>query len=153
MAIKTLQFYGMGYAEEGFASIVVTLNGSTVYTGNVTSKSILDFNRHAGVQEILFTIDVDESMYGTFPMTIQVTNGTQVDVERILVNTSSNPLTFLSVAPTQDPRTDVMLDGIPQSKGGIADTFPASATWAWGIPNASTLSHNFIIEEIIEETP
>lgn len=153
MATKTLQFYGMGYAEEGSASIVVTLNGTTVYSGNIVSKSMtLDFNRQADLQEILFTIDIDESTFGTFPMTVQVTSGTQVDVERILVNIPSNPLVFVPVSPNQDPRTNVTLDGVAQSKGGIEDMFPASATWSWGIPNGSTLGHDFTIEEIIGET-
>jgi hypothetical protein len=142
MATKNLKFWGTGYYAddtENVASIVATLNGTVIYTGTVPSKNITDFNRAATAQQVLFSVDVDENMVGDFPMAVQCTGGDSVDVQQVFM------LDVLPASPIADCRSNVALDGVPQSRGPNADAFPVDGTWSYQIPNGSTLTHTLTI--------
>jgi len=142
MATRNLTFWGTGYYAddtENVASIIVTFNGTVVYTGPVPSKNIDNFDRTAAVQQLLFSIDIDETIYGEVPMSVQCTGGDSVDVQQIRFDN------ILPVNPDFDGRTNVFLDGEPQTKGPDASLFPASGNWSYQIPNGSTLTHTLNI--------
>lgn len=74
MANRTLQFYGQGYGVSD-ASIVVTLDGNTVFTGAVPTINTAETTKTAEQQVLLFTTTVDTSVFGVKPMTVQATAG------------------------------------------------------------------------------
>ena len=144
MATKNLKFWGTGYYTEdteNVASIIATLNGTVVYTGTVPSKNIENFNRVATEQQVLFSIDVDTTMVGAFPMSIQCTGGDSVDVQQIFIN-DALPANLLA-----DSRSNVFLDGELQLRGPNADAFPIAGTWSYQIPHGSTLTHTLTIHD------
>jgi hypothetical protein len=149
-AIKTLQFYGMGYRSEdteNTATVTVTLDGNTVYTGSVPTKDLSEWDRTRDNQQILFTVDVPGAT-STASMTITCTGGDSVDVNGIKCNLpfdDSDPTVFHIANWHADPRQNVSLDGVAQTKGPNANLFPANGEWTYDIPNGSVLAYNLVI--------
>jgi hypothetical protein len=73
--MRTLQFYGKGYGATP-ATITVTLDGDTVYTGAVTTVDQPTVDVLPGQQVVLFTCEVPVATSGALPMTCTVNNGT-----------------------------------------------------------------------------
>ena len=142
MATKTLKIMGNGYAPTGTsASVSVTFNGSNVYTGPVPSLPSSEIDTQPDQQVEIFSFDIEDTLYGTIPMTIECTAGDLVTFERGFINSADNLATFRSLATLSidwDWRINVEIDGIPQSKGGLQDLL--TGAWLWDIPVNSTLS-------------
>lgn len=79
MANRILRFFGQGYGPSP-ASITVTKNGTTVYSGTIPTVDqplpVLPDPALINAQPALFDIEVDVEFWGQFPMTCTVTNGT-----------------------------------------------------------------------------
>lgn len=149
MANKTLKFYGNGYDHTGNAAVIVTFNGNTVYTGEIHTLDLDLFLPAPDEQQEIFSFEVDESTYGTFPMTIEVTAGEFVVSAFSKSSGAGNPpnpaqdynLTDLLF---NDNRTNVTIDGVAQSKGPMGDIL--TGPWYYEIANGSILSADVLIE-------
>jgi hypothetical protein len=141
----------MGYSTEdteSTAAIVVTLNGNTVYTGTVPTKDMLEWNRIATEQQVLFTLDVP-SETTSVPMTITCTAGDNVDVGAIHANssgTNADLSVFWPANMSVDSRQNVTLDSIAQERGPNAELFPDSGNWSYSIAKGSVLAYNLVVE-------
>lgn len=144
MATKTLKFFGNGYAPTGqSASVTVTLDGATVFTGAVPSLPSAQWDLQPDVQVELFSIDIDDTFVGVKPMTVTTTNGDAVVLSWCESNSAATPSVFYSMAEADlqwDYRTNVQLDGVPQDKGSLVDILVGA--WSWEVPNGSTLSYD-----------
>lgn len=155
MANKTLRFYGNGYAPTGTsASVSVTFNGTTVFEGAIPTLSSTAIDTNPDNQVILFTFEVDEALYGTYPMSIQVTGGDLVATSYAESSGAEDPIgtpnpslyyTLCQSAENQftDYRTNVEIDGVAQSKGSLGDIL--TGAWQWEVPNGSTLTSDVTI--------
>ena len=81
MAIRTIQFLGLGFGEDP-ANITVTANGNQIFTGTVTTinqplPSLPNFD-YLSDQVVLFTYEIDTSFSGQIPMACTVDNGTVI---------------------------------------------------------------------------
>lgn len=160
MANKTLKFYGNGHAPTGqSAAVVVTFNGNTVYTGPVASVAETDDLPLPENQQLLFSFEVDENLYGTYPMSIEVTAGDHVATSyadsNYAVNRHGNPDPLLwytlNATGLVDYRSNVQLDGVLQSKGALGDVL--TGAWLWTIPNGSTLTADVAIVSFADLYP
>lgn len=143
MANKTLKFFGNGYDHTGNAAVIVTFNGNTVYTGEIPTLDLDVFLPSPGQQQELFSFEVDESAYGTFPMTIEVTAGEFIVSaygQSSGAGAPPNPAEYYMLADSQqtDNRTNVTINGVPQTKGPLEDVL--TGPWYYEIPNGSILS-------------
>lgn len=151
MANKTLRFYGTGYAESGNATVAVNFNGNTVYTGavpTVTESSIDYVVPNVNSQPLMFSFEVDETLYGTFPMSIEVTTGdfiVSAYSESSGAGNPPNPTEYYKLTNEHyaDNRSNVQINGIAQSKGPMGDVF--EGPWYWQIPVGSTLTADILV--------
>lgn len=142
MAIKTLKIFGNGYAPTGTsASLSMDFNGATVYSGTVPSLVTTAIDTSPDDQVELFSFDIDDSLYGTVPISIECTAGDLVAVSWCEVNSAATPAVFAPMCTQSldyDWRTDVEIDGVPQSKGPLASVL--TGAWLWSIPTNSVLT-------------
>lgn len=148
MANKTLKFYGNGYDHTGNAAVIVTFNGNTVYTGEIPTLDLDTYLPLPDEQQEIFSFEVDESTYGTFPMTIEVTAGEYVVSgfgKSSGAGTPPNPAEYYMLGNVDqgDNRSNVTIDGIAQSKGPVGDIL--TGPWYYEIPNGSILSADVLI--------
>ena len=81
MAIRTVQFLGMGFGPDP-ATITVTANGTQVFSGTVPTlnqpvPSLPDVALMPD-QEVLFNLELDTAFAGNLPMTVTVNNGAAI---------------------------------------------------------------------------
>jgi hypothetical protein len=155
MANKTLQFLGNGYGPTGTAAAVVvtfgeaTFEGNTVFSGNIpTIYNAGEPLKAPDEMQPLFTVEIPEDSFGTFPMTVQVTAGDQVDLTQILSNRNNeagNIDVFGVMGTGTDNRIDVVIDGVPQS---LPDPRAEGGEWTWSIPAGSTMSCNIVVGNV-----
>jgi hypothetical protein len=152
MANKTLQFLGNGYGPTGTAAAVtVTFNGNSVYTGSVpTIYNAGEPLKAPDEMQPLFTIEIPEDTVGTFPMTVQVTAGDQVDLTQILSNRNNDVgnvdvFGYMQAESGNRTRTDVVIDGVLQS---IPDEYSSWGEWTWSIPAGSTMNCNIYVGNV-----
>lgn len=107
MATRTVKVYGRGYGATP-ANITATLNGNTVFTGDVPTLNTpippLPDTSLTGVTVPLFSFEIDTAFVGQIPMTCTVNSGTVIFAE-ILANYTSviNPaITEAQLAVLQD---------------------------------------------------
>jgi hypothetical protein len=142
MANKTLQFLGNGYGPTGTpAAVTVTFNGNSVFSGNIpTIYSAGEPLKAPYEMQPLFTVEVPVETIGTFPMTVQVTAGDQVDLTQILSNLNNeagNVDVFWFMGGGGDNRTNVVINGQSQS---IPEPRTEEGEWTWSIPAGGTLT-------------
>jgi hypothetical protein len=81
MAIRTLQFQGMGFGASP-ATITVTANGQQIYNGTVPTVNqplpVLPNPALIADQVTLFNLEIDTAFSGQIPMTCAVNNGTVI---------------------------------------------------------------------------
>jgi hypothetical protein len=152
MANKTLQFLGNGYGPTGTdAEVTVTFNGNNIYTGSVpTIYSAGEPLKAPDEMQVLFTVEVPEDTIGTFPMTVQVTAGDQVDLTQILSNRNNEAgnidiFGYMNTGSGSRTRTDVVIDGVPQS---IPAEYSSWGEWTWSIPSGGTLNCNIYVGNV-----
>jgi hypothetical protein len=144
MSNKTLQFFGNGYGPTGTdAAITVTFNGNTVFTGSIpTIYTAGEPITEPAEMQALFTVEIPATDFGVFPMTVQVTAGDQVDFTQILSNLNNeagNVDVFGKMGTGMDNRTDVVIDGVPQS---IPEPRTQNGEWQWSLMAGSTMNCN-----------
>ena len=142
MANKTLQFLGNGYGPTGTdAAVVVTFDGNTVFTGSIpTIYNAGEPLKAPDEMQPLFTVEVPVETLGTFPMTVQVTAGDQVDLTQILSNLNNeagNVNVFGIMGTGTNNRTNVVINDVAQS---LPDPRPEGGEWTWSIPAGGTLT-------------
>jgi hypothetical protein len=142
MANKTLQFLGNGYGPTGTsAAVVVTFNGNAVFTGSIpTIYNAGEPLKAPDEMQPLFTVEVPEDLFGTFPMTVQVTAGDQVDLTQILSNLNNeagNVNVFGVMGTGSDNRSNVVINGVAQS---IPEPRAEDGEWTWSIPAGGTMN-------------
>jgi hypothetical protein len=81
MTVRTIQFYGKGYAPGGDTPITITAtaNGSVLYTGPITTEYTDNYDYSPSGQVVLFTVEVPMDLAGTIPMTIAIDNPADVN--------------------------------------------------------------------------
>jgi hypothetical protein len=150
MANKTLQFLGNGYGPTGTAAaVVVTFNGNSVFTGNIpTIYNSGEPLKAPNEMQPLFTVEIPEDSFGTFPMTVQVTAGDQVDLTQIysnLNNEAGNINVFGTMGTGSDNRVDVVINGVAQE---IPTPRDEGGEWTWSIPAGGTMNCNIIVGNV-----
>lgn len=146
MTIRTVQFLGQGYADSGSdpVTITATLGGNTVFSGTIPTLYTTDIDRSATAQVVLFTCELPMDYIGTTPMSIDLDSpvGVSVFFEQILSNymptlanvagnitvVSSGPDTFVSIDGSNDPRSNVVINGEAVTR----DVTPPG-TWGWEV--------------------
>lgn len=158
MNMRTLQIFGQGYGSSP-TTVSVSAGGNTIYTGPVpTVNEPIPNTRPPNTLPIITTYDVDITLQGEIPMTVEVTSGILIigdvlgnyanvytTVGNVTIVTSSGPNTFLSVnnfhnnldPALQDVRQNVAINGVP-----ISITRPAGATgtWSYQLEDGDTLT-------------
>jgi len=150
MANKTLQFLGNGYGPTGTAAaVVVTFNGNSVFTGSVpTIYNAGEPLKAPDEMQPLFTVEIPADSFGTFPMTVQVTAGDQVDLTQILSNLNNeagNINVFGTMGTGTNNRIDVVIDGVAQE---IPTPRDEGGEWTWSILAGSTMNCNIVVGNV-----
>jgi hypothetical protein len=155
---RTLQFLGQGWGSSP-VSVTATINGSTVYTGNIDTKV-----KPAGWyalpytdQVVLFTVDFDDTRYDndgnptwagatddpptpaetiSFPMTISVTGGDGFTFGQVNISQNADQTTFIYCYSNTDLdgecRLEVTLDGEAVTPPGPRPSTEDGA-WFWNV--------------------
>lgn len=92
MTNRTVQIWGMGYGTTP-CTIDATFNGTQVFSGNIPTVDSSDVQRLPEDQTTLFTFEIDQSLTGSIPMSMDIT-GADIFFEQVLVNfaTVTNPV-------------------------------------------------------------
>ena len=156
MANRTLHFWGQGWADdhsESTTEIVASFNGNQVYSGSVTTKNWAEENytRNFAEQQILFSVEVDESVVGNIPVQVVCTSGESVDLSMVnwTADWMTRKLSPYHPLPTNlnvDSVTNPMLDGVPLEKGPDALLFPANGNWTWNVPKGSVFTYTLAFD-------
>jgi len=155
MANRTLHFWGQGWADdhsESTTEIVASFNGNQVYSGPVTTKNWADTNytRNFADQQILFSVEVDESVVGNIPIQIACTAGESVDCS--MINWSAEWFARHSINHTLPANINIdsvvnpMLDGVAVGKGPDAFLFPPQSNWTWNVPKGSVFTYTLAFD-------
>jgi hypothetical protein len=152
---RTIQFIGYAYGSSP-VTLTAEINGNTVFSGEVPTidsplPPMANVVASAGP---LFLVE-NSSLFSTdfsgqYPMTISVSSGNSVILGEVLSNYMhitndaryGNATTFLNISTNteyRDPRTDVVIDGTPQSP----DRPPGcDGAWPWVVNNPGTIDFN-----------
>lgn len=151
MATRTLQFYGQGYGATA-PTVTASINGTVVFdgpiAGSVDQTPPESFSR--ADNDLLFTADIERTPGSqTFPMTVTVTGGTAVIfnwiwanwsvVEQANVYTSTGEAIFSGSDGSNDPRSNVTIDGSPRTTPNPRPP-GQEGTWAWTVYSGSTMT-------------
>jgi hypothetical protein len=171
MSNRTVQIYGSGYGSVP-ATVTATVDGTQVFSGAVPTQSgplpsLPDTEITRG--EVLFTFEIPMEFQGNLLLTTEIANSTVLFTD-ILANygnifdkavapggqyISTGPDGYIPIQGNSgyyrepvpvpsDPRSSVIIDGIPKS---IPDPKPLGETGAWwfGILPESTMSSNVAV--------
>lgn len=119
MINRTVEIYGYAYSAST-ASIVATVNGTQVFSGNLPLSGATLPDPTASLtppDNVLFTFELPLTFDGTVPMTIQLVSGDvifgPVGANYSIVNESGLVDKFYDVYPTgPDCRSNVTIDGV-----------------------------------------
>jgi hypothetical protein len=154
MTTRTTKIFGQGFGSTP-AEIAVTLNGSTIYAGEVPTldqsvPSLPNLDLVDSVAELCsFEIGMDVS--GTLPMTCTVLSGTVIFAQIVanycaIANTDPvvglGPDVFDNIDGAGDVRSNVFIDGVEQP---INHTEEFDGTWWFKVAEGSVLSYNLDI--------
>lgn len=163
MANRTVQFLGQGYADGASEPITITatLGGNTVFSGTIPTLYTSNVSRTPGDQVVLFTCELPIEYTGTTPMSIDLDSPVGVDVffEQILSNympvtsniagnvttVSSGPDTFILVNGQDDPRSNVVINGILMTRGE-----DPPGTWGWEVDFLAEESGTFTYDLTVQ---
>jgi hypothetical protein len=163
-APRTFRFYGLGYGNSN-VSITATVANTVVFSGEIptVNQPIAPFPPYdPDDYQILFTIDNSEEFNtefaGSVPASVTVNGGEAALFTTVTSNyQSGNPLldptlsspdyfgiSYWGVPPnsdgTQDERSSVEIDGVPQPRQPDPES-----TWVWLVPAGSTMTYNWNI--------
>jgi hypothetical protein len=152
MTTRTVKVLGWGV---GSATLKATLDSKTVFDGQVDLEEMTAENESEQTAPTLFAFEIPMDYAGTMHMTVSVANAVvrfgQIlanykEVEMGSIMYSSGVDNYLDVAEydadyVRDPRTNVTIDGMPQS----ADRALGKGTWHWVISPGSTLAHDLVV--------
>ena len=163
-ANRTFQFMGNGYGDTP-VTVTATINSTTIFSGTVPTTAGPPPGPgpyDPADQVVLFSIDdsaaLNTDFSGSLPMTVVASGGYGVTFEEINSNyyqgKGANNIgagtvdhfgqcytgTPINSQGTSDPRSSVVIDGIPQTQ-----TRPPDGTWSYGLSSGSTMTYNFNI--------
>jgi hypothetical protein len=152
MTTRTVKVLGWGV---GSAAVTATLDGATVFDGQVDLVEMTADNESEQTAPTLFTFEIPMDYVGTMHMTVLVANATTrfgqmivnyKEVEMGAITYSSGVDDYLDIAEfdadyVRDPRTNVTIDNVPQS----ADRKLGKGTWQWTVNPGSTLAHDLVV--------
>ena len=161
-ANRTFQFMGNGYGDTP-VTVTATINSTTIFSGTVPTTAgptPAPGPWDPADQVVLFSIDdsaaLNTDFAGSLPMTVVASGGNSVNFGQINSNyfqgdvanvagTVDNFGTCYNGSPinsqeSQDPRSSVVIDGIPQTQ-----TRPPDGTWSYILSSGSTMTYNFNI--------
>ena len=75
MADRSLKLYGTAYSTAGNASIVMSINGTEVYTGNVTTVNSSSPGQNKRDPSAIASFTIDDSISGNISVSISASNG------------------------------------------------------------------------------
>ncbi|NDB64535.1 MAG: hypothetical protein EB168_02540 [Euryarchaeota archaeon] len=75
MANRTFRVYGQAYAESGDVSVVMSVNGTQVFSGNVSDSSTVRNGAAPTTENHLWSWDLDEDTLGDLTVSITATGG------------------------------------------------------------------------------
>jgi hypothetical protein len=152
MTNRTVKVLGWG---SGTAEITATLDGETVFSGQVELVEKTSDNESEQTSPGLFGFEVPIDFLGTKHMTISV-KGSPVEFGQIVANWaeidmgtiifSTGPDDYVDVAEdddegVKDPRTNVTIDGVKQT----ADRLLGKGTWHYTVNPGSIFEHDLTI--------
>jgi hypothetical protein len=152
MTNRTVNLLGWG---SGTANITAILDGTTVFSGEITLEEKTNNNEGEQLSPSLFTFEIPIDFLGTKHMIISV-KGNAVEFGQIVANYteldmgvitySTGPEEYADVAVdddhgVRDPRTNVTIDGVKQ----VADRLLGKGTWHYTVNSGSILEHDLTI--------
>jgi hypothetical protein len=134
---RIVQFFGQGYGSSP-ATIVVKLEDSTIFSGEIPTVNQIKFNTAPDDQVVLFTCELPVTFKGLKPMSVEVLTGT-VALAHIHANYCfyNDHDLYFTICPGADARKNVKIDGELQTP---AQNLPG--TWSWTVSAGSTLSYD-----------
>jgi hypothetical protein len=154
MTTRTVKVLGWGTGVSP-AKITATLDGNTVFDGQVNLVELAADNESEQTAPTLFTFEIPMNYAGTMHMTVSVANA-PVRFGQIVANYtevgmggitySSGADNYMDVADydsdyVRDPRTNVTINNIVQS----ADRKLGKGAWHWIVSPGLTLAHDLIV--------
>ncbi len=166
MTNRTVQILGVAYGSSP-TSMTATWNGSQIFSGTVPTQNTPAPTYATSMADItpgvLFTFEIPVDATGNIGMTTSIENNTVLladiranycNVANVVANVvtwiSSGPNGFNAISPPEadDERSDVTVNGIPQSIPN-PKTEP-DGTWWFIVPAGSTLSCNVDVRAGLE---
>lgn len=154
--VRTIRFVGSAYGTED-VNLTATLNGVTIFNGNVLTKPPANVSVLPEDQYTLFSTEIPMFNYGELPTSITVNSGdfvifglTQTNYAKIPGpgNTviSSGAEQFVPSFSGPDTKLNVKIDDIAQE---TPDPRPPEAlgSWTWTVPVNSTISFSSVISQ------
>lgn len=167
MTMRTVKIQGLAYGATP-ASITVTYNGETVFSGEVPTQdapvpALPDLTLDSQLVDFC-TFEIPVEAEGEFPMTCTVHSGTAV-FGPILSNYNKSlqadgtwliryppATTFANIRSNLgDPRTNIIIDGEPQPEPPVSD--PPGGAWWWEVQEGSVLAFDAIVLSGMEHMP
>jgi hypothetical protein len=160
-ANRTFQFMGNGYGDTP-VTVTATINSTTIFSGTVPTLDQAPGPYDPAGQVVLFSIDdsaaLNTDFAGSLPMTVVASGGYSVNFGEINSNYFQGNVannigagtvdhfgqcytgTPVNSQGTSDPRSSVVIDGIPQTQYR-----PPDGAWNYGLSSGSTMTYNFNI--------
>jgi hypothetical protein len=153
MANKRLRFRGQGYGSIP-ASIVATIDGVVVFTGEVPTLDQTTFVTDAEAQAVLFTAMVDATFSGTKPVSIQVTEGTVVFAQTEGNLGADGPNEWVTQVTTEsDSRSNVTIAGASVSPTPGPGDSALVGDWHYTVKNPDTITFDQSVRALILQEP
>ena len=157
-ANRTFQFMGNGYGNTP-VTVTASINSTQIFSGTIPTLDQEPTYDPAG-QVVLFSITdsaaLNTDFSGSLPMTVVTSGGYGVNFGEINSNYYQGSLSLgagtvdhfggcytgtpINSQGTSDPRSSVVIDGVPQTQYR-----PPDGTWNYGLTSGSTMTYNFNI--------
>ena len=160
-ANRTFQFMGNGYGNTP-VTVTATINSTQVFSGTIPTLDQAAGPYDPAAQVVLFSIDdsaaLNTDFSGSLPMTVVASGGYSVNFGVINSNyfqgnVDNNPrvgtvdnfgLCYngqpVNSQGTSDPRSSVVINGVPQIQYR-----PPDGAWNYNVPAGGTMTYNFNI--------
>lgn len=153
--VRTIQFYGSAYGTDT-VNLTASLNGVTVFNGNVTTQPTANVSIMPDDQYVLFSTEIPMFNYGDMPVSITVNSGDILVVQGTKGNygvipgpndtrasTGADGFVFTT---TGDTKKNVKIDDVTQTTPSPRPP-EAMGSWTFFVPTYSTITFDAVIDQ------
>lgn len=147
MLTRVLKFTGEAFSPSGNVSVVAIFNGVEVHNGPIPTTPLEPPTSHGGQLLDLWQTEIDASVTGNIPLSIQVTGGT-LYFGALFGNSPYNPPNEFDdvspIDPASDGKNNVLIDGVapPPRIPAPGEEGP----WQYPIPSGSTFTCSMTVD-------